>query len=112
VAGLNFLVLKSSPKSVVGDPEPKRMDSRQQSAGMTKKGQPCPELGRRVASLYQDKEDRKKVNTNEEEAYKDSVLELLDIDSNDRFQRNKRDRGSDPIRCRPSVPGNIRSGAL
>jgi hypothetical protein len=26
----------SSPKSVVGDPEPKSMDSRQQSAGMTK----------------------------------------------------------------------------
>jgi hypothetical protein len=31
------------------------------------------------ASLYQDKEDRKKVNTNEGEAYKDSVPELLDI---------------------------------
>jgi hypothetical protein len=28
----------SSPKSVVGDPEPKSMDSRQQSAGMTKRG--------------------------------------------------------------------------
>jgi hypothetical protein len=36
------------------------------------------------ASWYQDKEDRKRVNTNEEEAYKDSVLELLDIYSNDR----------------------------
>jgi hypothetical protein len=35
------------------------------------------------ASLYQDKEDRKKVNTNEGEVYKDSVLELLDIHSND-----------------------------
>jgi hypothetical protein len=34
--GLKFLVLMSSPKSVVGDPEPKGMDSRQQSAGMTK----------------------------------------------------------------------------
>jgi hypothetical protein len=28
----------SSPKSVVGDPKPKGMDSRQQSAGMTKGG--------------------------------------------------------------------------
>jgi hypothetical protein len=55
------------------------MDSRQQSAGMTKVGQPCPELGRRVASLYQDKEDSMKVNTNQGKAYKDSVLELLDI---------------------------------
>jgi hypothetical protein len=35
------------------------------------------------ASLYQDKENRKKVNTNEEEAYKDCVLELPDIYSND-----------------------------
>jgi hypothetical protein len=35
------------------------------------------------ASLYQDKEDRKKVNTNEGETYKDSVLELIDIYSND-----------------------------
>jgi hypothetical protein len=31
------------------------------------------------ASLYQDKEGRKKVNTNEGEAYKDSVLELHDF---------------------------------
>jgi hypothetical protein len=34
--------------------------------------------------LYQDKEDRMKVNTNEGEAYKDSVLELLDIYRDDR----------------------------
>jgi hypothetical protein len=33
--------------------------------------------------LYQDKEDRKKVNTNEGEAYKDSALELPDIYSKD-----------------------------
>jgi hypothetical protein len=36
------------------------------------------------ASLYQDKEGRKKVNTNEGEAYKDSVLELLDIYRDDK----------------------------
>jgi hypothetical protein len=31
------------------------------------------------ASLYQDKEDRRKVNTNEGEDYKDSIPELLGI---------------------------------
>jgi hypothetical protein len=50
--GLNILVLMSSPKSVVGDPGRKSMDSRQQSAGMTKGGSPCPEHSRRVVSLY------------------------------------------------------------
>jgi hypothetical protein len=39
--------------------------------------------------LYQDKEDRKKVNTNEGEAYKDSVRQLLDIYRNDK-RRSKR----------------------
>jgi hypothetical protein len=34
-------------------------------------GEPCPELGRRVASLYQDKEDSMKVNTNEGEGHKE-----------------------------------------
>jgi hypothetical protein len=52
--------------------------------GNDKKGQPCPELGRRVASLYQDKEDRNNVNTNEGEAYENPVLELLDICGNDK----------------------------
>jgi hypothetical protein len=32
--------------------------------------------------LYQDKEDRNKVNTNEGEAYEDSVPELLGIYAN------------------------------
>jgi hypothetical protein len=32
---------------------------------------------------YQDKEDRKKVNTNEGEAFEDSVPELLGIYAND-----------------------------
>jgi hypothetical protein len=36
------------------------------------------------ASLYQDKEDREKVNANEGEVYKDSVLELLGIYSRER----------------------------
>ena len=42
VVGLTFLVSMSFPKSVVGDPSPpetrgdRGMDSRQQSAGMTK----------------------------------------------------------------------------
>jgi hypothetical protein len=53
---------------------------------MTKVGQPCPELGRRVASLYQDKEDSMKVNTNEGKTYKDSVLELLDIFNCERME--------------------------
>jgi hypothetical protein len=38
---------------------------------------------RRVASLYQDKEDRRKVNTNEGEAYEDSVLEIYGFYSDD-----------------------------
>jgi hypothetical protein len=38
------------------------------------------------ASLYQDKEDRKEVNANEGEAYTDSVLELLEIYSNDALE--------------------------
>jgi hypothetical protein len=44
--------------------------------------EPCPD-DRTGSIQYQDKEDRKEVNTNEGEAYKDSVLELLDIYSND-----------------------------
>jgi hypothetical protein len=39
------------------------------------------------ASLNQDKEDRKKVNTNEGKSYKDSVLELPDIYRDDRCVR-------------------------
>jgi hypothetical protein len=72
------------------------MDSRQQSAGMTKRGSlvlspECVEglalslsKDRRIASLYHDKEGRKKVNTNEGEAYKDSVPQLPDIYRNDK----------------------------
>jgi hypothetical protein len=33
--------------------------------------------------LYQDKEDRRKVNTNEGEAYEDSVLEIYGFYSDD-----------------------------
>jgi hypothetical protein len=40
--------------------------------------EPCPDD--RTGSIQdQEKEDRKEVNTNEGEAYKDSVLELLDF---------------------------------
>jgi hypothetical protein len=42
---------------------------------MTTKGEPCPEPGRRVASLYQDKEVRKKSKKYEENNLKHSVLE-------------------------------------
>ena len=38
--------------------------------------QPCPEPGRRVASLYQDKEDRRKVKTTEGDSVKDFVNEI------------------------------------
>jgi hypothetical protein len=64
------------------------------------------------ASLYQDKEDREKVNANEGEAYKDAVLELLDIynlddDSNSLswnsdfwfYNQNRHRRVSTILRC-------------
>jgi hypothetical protein len=51
---------------------------------MTTRGQPCPERRRRVASLYQDKEVRQKSKIIEEDTFKDSVVELLDIYNNDR----------------------------
>jgi hypothetical protein len=42
--------------------------------------EPCPD-DRTGYIQYQDKEDRKKVNTNEGEAYKDSVPELSNVQS-------------------------------
>jgi hypothetical protein len=43
---------------------------------MTTRGQPCPELGRRIASLYQDKEVRMKSRINEENTFKDFGPEI------------------------------------
>jgi hypothetical protein len=51
---------------------------------MTARGQPCPGLGRRVASLYQDKEDKNKTRINPENTFNNSVSEVAGPQSNDK----------------------------